>query len=206
MKIIGLDLSITATGTCSPAGVTNTITGKAALGDDRLITIRNRVRVIAVDWRPDLAVIEDLPTGAHGAAALGMVQGVVRAELKDRGVPYVLVTAATLKAYATGKGNSDKSAMILAAYKRSGREFKDNNQCDAFWLWAAGMDHYGSPQFTLPQAQRDRLGAVKWPVVSPADRGTRGSQTAAESPLIRHRPGAFVLCAMCKDNGKVVCS
>jgi hypothetical protein len=78
-------------------------------------------------------------------------------------VPYVLLTPATLKAYATGKGNADKTAMTLAAFKRTGIEFADDNQCDAAWLRWAGLDHYSYAEFELPAAQRARLDKADWP-------------------------------------------
>lgn len=164
-RIMGIDLSITATGVCMPSGATVTVSGRAGLGDRRLPLVRDHIRESLRLQPADLVVIEDLPTHAKAAGITGMVHGAVRTLLMDLCVPYVLVTPATLKAYATGKGNCDKAAMILAAYKRGGREFSDDNQCDAFWLRAAGTDHYGEPLFPLPQAQRDRLAKVAWPVV-----------------------------------------
>ena len=162
IRVLGLDLSITATGVCLPGGRTYTIRGKAADGDRRLADIRYRLRADAED--ADLAVIEDLPTHAHAAGITGMVHGAVRSLLLELEVPYVLVTPATLKAFATGKGNCDKAAMILAAYKRGGITFTDDNRCDAWWLWQAGLWQTGpSPdRVPLPEAQRARLDKANW--------------------------------------------
>ncbi|MET8766370.1 Holliday junction endonuclease [Streptomyces sp. NPDC004658] len=162
-RILGLDLSITATGMCLPDGSTRTITTRDK-GDWRLVAIQHAVR--QQTGALDLAVIEDLPTHAKSAGITGMVHGAVRTVLLDEGIPYVLVTPATLKAYATGKGNADKTAMAIAALKRAGREFGDDNQCDAWWLRAAGLDWYGGPEFEVPKAQRDRLGKVDWPALA----------------------------------------
>lgn len=160
LRVLGLDLSITATGYALPDGTTGTFKSPWK-GDQRLVAIRSAL----TNHLPvtDLAVIEDLPTHAKSAGITGMVHGAVRATLIEAGVPYVLITPATLKAYATGKGNADKTAMAIAALKRAGREFGDDNQCDAFWLRAAGLDWYGQPEFELPKAQRDRLAKVTWP-------------------------------------------
>jgi len=155
-------LSLNGTGVVLPAGWAYTIKCKAAQGDGRLRIIRDEIRQYLI--LADLVVIEDLPTHARAAGVTGMVHGAVRTEIMDTGIPYVLITPATLKAFATGKGNCDKAAMILAAYKRAGREFADDNQCDAAWLRWAGMDHYGSPEFDLPKIQRDRLAKVTWPL------------------------------------------
>lgn len=162
IRVLGLDLSITATGIAYPDGTAETIRTKAADGDLRLLQIRGYLRK-AIDLGVDIAVIEDLPTHAHGAGITGMVHGAVRAVLMGASIPYALVTPATLKAYATGKGNADKTAMALAAYKRAGAEFADDNQCDAAWLRWAGLDHYGAAEFEVPAAQRTRLDAVAWP-------------------------------------------
>lgn len=81
-------------------------------------------------------------------------------------MPYAYVVPATLKKYAADHGNADKARMAAAAYLAAGVEFADDpggDQCDAWWLRAAGLDHYGQPLFELPQAQRDRLTKVSWP-------------------------------------------
>ncbi|MEV4974411.1 Holliday junction endonuclease [Streptomyces scopuliridis] len=167
--VLGLDLSITATGIAYRDGSTGTTGGPSDDGDQRLLTIERTVGIavggedIRLGPLPDLVVLEDLPTHAKAAGITGMVHGAVRALLLRRGVPYVVLTPATLKAYATGKGTADKTAMALAAYKRAGREFADDNQCDAAWLRWAGLDRLGAPEVTVPAAQRERLNKANWP-------------------------------------------
>ncbi|WP_433893065.1 crossover junction endodeoxyribonuclease RuvC [Streptomyces sp. CA-111067] len=160
---IGLDLSLTATGIAYTGGDTETIKTRTAHGDRRLRQIADTIRTIIRAEHPDLAVVEDLPTHAMSAGITGMVHGCVRVVLLEEGVPYALIPPATLKAFATGKGNGDKTGMAMAAYKRAGREFGDDNQCDAWWLRHAGLDWLGVPEIVLPQAQRDRLAKAKWP-------------------------------------------
>ena len=173
--VIGLDLSIAATGVCwrvSPHAepTCETWAGKAADGDRRLFDIADRV-VGLLDDDADLVVIEDLPTHAKSAGITGMVHGAVRVELLSHGVPYALVAPATLKKFATGKGNADKTAMALALYKRAGIELGDDNQVDAWWLWAAGMTHLGHPPVQLPADQVAALDSdkVTWPMVRGLD-------------------------------------
>jgi Holliday junction resolvasome RuvABC endonuclease subunit len=161
LRVLALDLSITATGVCLPDGTASTILTQQKAGDARLKTIE--LAIIQATHDVDFAVIEDLPTHAKSAGTTGMVHGVARLVLLRYGIPYAVVTPATLKAYATGKGNADKTAMAIAALKRTGREFADDNQVDAFWLRAAALDWYGQPEFDLPKAQRDRLAKVTWP-------------------------------------------
>jgi hypothetical protein len=163
MNVIGLDLSIAATGVCWPDGTTDTIEGDSVAGDRRLVAIVDRLYRAHLGFQFDLAVLEDLPVSGRMAGVTGMVQGAVRLALMRLGIPYALVAAATLKAYATGGGRADKHAMRMAAFKRGGLEFKDDNQCDAWWLWHAGLDWFGRAPFKLPEAQRARLGKAKWP-------------------------------------------
>lgn len=161
LQVLGLDLSITATGVCLPDGTTQTIATQQKTGDGRLKAIEHAIT--EATFEVDFAVIEDLPTHAKSAGITGMVHGVARLVLLRYGIPYAVVTPATLKAYATGKGNADKTAMAIAALKRTGREFADDNQVDAFWLRAAGLDWYEQPEFDMPKAQRERLTKVEWP-------------------------------------------
>ena len=164
LRVLGLDLSLTATGICLTDGSTLTIKTRQKDGDRRLVHIADALTSMIGDGSTvDVAVIEDLPKHAMAAGITGMVHGVARAVLLRAGIPYALVVPATLKAFATGKGAGDKTPMVMAAYKRAGREFGDDNQCDAFWLRAAGLDWYGQPEFDLPKAQRERLAKVAWP-------------------------------------------
>lgn len=190
-RVLGLDLSLTATGICMPDGTTCTITTRAKDGDRRLLQIAATLTSVVASTRPDLAVVEDLPKHAMAAGITGMVHGVARVVLLEARVPYAFVVPATLKAYATGRGAGDKSAMILAAYKRAGVEFADDNQCDAWWLRAAGLAYLGYPPVDLPAVQQDALTKVAWPpmaasVMPFAPAGThRGAVTA-------HVPGGEV--------------
>lgn len=162
--VVGADLSITATGIACPTK-TFTITGHAK-GDLRLVHIGHTIATtVAPLSEPivDLVVIEDLPTHAHGAGITGMVHGVVRDRLLQLRVPYVLVTPASLKKYATGKGNANKADMRMALFQRTGVDLRDDNQVDAEWLRLMGLDALGHPAVDLPKAQRDALTKITWP-------------------------------------------
>ena len=172
-RVVGLDLSLTATGIAAWDGrPTSTIRTVTSDGDQRLRRIMVTVRADAWDHinnEPiELAVIEDLPTHAHSAGITGMVHGVVRVALMDRGVPYALVPPASLKKYATGKGNATKADMRMALYQRAGLDLRDDDQVDAWWLRAMGLDALGHPIVDLPKAQRETLTKITWPeVVTP---------------------------------------
>lgn len=168
-QVVGLDLSLTSTGIAYRDGSVGTVDGPSDLGDRRLTVLKQAVHVAVGDEdaglgrKADLVAIEDLPTNAKSAGATGMVHGVVRALLLDLKIPYVVLSPATLKAYATGKGNVDKTAMAISAYKRTQREFANDDECDAFWLRAAALDRLGAPEFDVPAAWRQRLDKAAWP-------------------------------------------
>jgi Holliday junction resolvasome RuvABC endonuclease subunit len=167
MRIMGLDLSMTATGVAFPDGSTAVIKPRGE-GDARLLSIEERIGAALRAGRPDLAVVEDDPGMFRGAAAkaIPMVHAVVRLTLMHAGVPYALVNASTLKTFATGRHTADKTAMVVAALKRMGREFTDDNECDAAWLRAAGHAAYGAPVVELPKAHTEALRKVAWPRVA----------------------------------------
>jgi Holliday junction resolvasome RuvABC endonuclease subunit len=163
-RVIGLDLSLTATGICYADGSVGTVPTRSGEGDRRLVNIRQAV-AIAIGGAT-LVVVEDLPTHAKSAGITGMVHGVVRELLTAIEIPYALVPPATLKKYATGRGNATKPDMRVALLKRTGMDLRDDNECDAWWLRAMGLDQLGRPLLvSLPQAQRDALVKVDWPGV-----------------------------------------
>jgi Holliday junction resolvasome RuvABC endonuclease subunit len=169
MRIMGADLSMKCTGVCFPDDSTAVIKPRGD-GDHRLLSIEERMSAAVRVARPDLVVIEDDPGIFRGASAkvIPMVHATVRLVLMRSGVPFVLVNTKTLKLYATGSGSSDKESMALAALTRAGKKFPGDpggDQCDAWWLRAAGHAAYGEPVARMPQHNIDALRAVAWPVV-----------------------------------------
>lgn len=164
-RVVGLDLSIAASGICGIDGECITVGGKPADGDHRIAWIVEAVVDEAViPDRIDLVAVEGLAVHGrgHGMAA-AQVMGAVKVALLNLCVPYVEVPPSTLKKYATGKGNANKTEMALALYKRTGLELDDDNQVDAYFLRAAGMQALGSPVVEVPAAQVDALSKVEWP-------------------------------------------
>jgi Holliday junction resolvasome RuvABC endonuclease subunit len=164
VRVAGLDLSITETGLVVSgfgSGLANVHTIKSREPRDwRLVEIRREVRAL-LDGA-ELALLEDLPVHVKASGITGMVQGVVRVELMDLGIKYGLVVPATLKKYATGRGNATKPDMAVAAHKRAEMEFRNDNECDAWWLWVMANDHADQAVFTLPKDQRASLDKIKW--------------------------------------------
>lgn len=145
MKIIGLDLSLTAPGYCTGPQRGHSLSFDPKMGDRRLCEIRDMVDhcvAPALGQRADLAVIESVPFGPNlgGAGALDRVHGVAREALARRGVPFAYVSPPTLKLFATGDSRADKAAMMSAAQNRamSGWVPADDNAADAWHLWDMG--------------------------------------------------------------------
>ena len=165
-RVVGLDLSLAGTGIALADGTTTTVKTRPKDGDRRLLQIQDAVSAAVkpvTGDRVDLVVVEDLVAGTRVAGITGMVHGIVRSLLLQAEVPYATVAPTTLKAYATGRGTADKTAVALARLYAASAEFADDNQCDAAWLRWAGLDWLGRPEVAVPQAQRDRLEKAAWP-------------------------------------------
>ena len=160
--VVGLDLSITATGIATADGHTYTVGGKAAAGDHRIVTIADAVWN-EVEYGTDLVVIEDLVShGPGGGMAAAQVMGAIKCLLAGKGIPYALCPPATLKKYATGKGTASKPDMAVNLYKRTGLELGSDDEVDAYWLRLLGFSLLGAPAIPLPAAQEAAITGVKW--------------------------------------------
>lgn len=90
------------------------------------------------DPKPDVVVFEQ----AHhrGGAATEVAAGFSTRVLEfcaRHGIEHASVHTATLKKFATGKGNADKTLMVEAARKFK-LDLADDNEADALWIleWA----------------------------------------------------------------------
>lgn len=162
-RIVGLDLSLTATGICDERGPR--VFSSKKRGMDRLCDIRTAIADAVSAPVASLVIVEGYSYASHNQAhQLGELGGVIRHYLHISGVPYVDVPPATLKKFATGKGNANKSAMGLAAARAGYDGPGDDNAIDAWWLRQLGEYANADERHPLTTAYRDEcVGKIEWP-------------------------------------------
>jgi Holliday junction resolvasome RuvABC endonuclease subunit len=161
-KVSGLDLSITAPGvayTGDDGTVRTALIKPREKGDLRLNEIAGEIVRLVDD--SDLVLVEGYLNHSMTAGITGMVHGAVRAALIEQGLRYGTFPPSSLKKYATGRGGASKTDMAVAAFKRGGVEFTNDNECDAWWLWVAARERAGDPVFDLPKTQSEALEKIR---------------------------------------------
>lgn len=171
MTITGLDLSLRATGYCQMGpelGVENVVRfgtiepPKGMIGIPRLISLNGAIQQL-VQANRQLVVLEGFSYGSRGSfsreiAGLGYL---VRVELYERGVPYIVVPPATLKKFVTGKGTAQKSLMLREVFRRWNIDAGNDNEADAVGLTQMGaalLDYSTKPLTTF---QREVISKLK---------------------------------------------
>jgi crossover junction endodeoxyribonuclease RuvC len=96
----------------------------------------------------------------HEIGGLGWI---IRVALDEAGIRWVEVPPTSLKMFATGRGNANKSEVVVAAVQRLGLTPKDDNQADAAWLEEFGHHLLGKPRTDLPQLHLRALDKVRLP-------------------------------------------
>lgn len=165
--VLGLDLSLTATGVAGNAGHgwADVIKPPAHLrGHQRLAHIQAEITDLYLT-RVDLVVVEGPSYGSvtgsfHERAGLWWL---ITHHLWARGTPVAVMPPASLKKWATGKGNASKDLVLLETVRRYPWFQGDNNAADALCLAAAGAHQLGVPMATLPATHTAALAAVQWP-------------------------------------------
>jgi len=159
VKVLGLDLSLTATGIyCDVCG--GEVFKPKTKGAERLQAIR--AAIAAHYEHSDVAIIEGYSFGSQGRATfnIGELGGVTRLSLYDASIPFIEVAPAALKKFATGKGNVGKDEVLAAAIRKFNFMGTDNNEADAYILNRIGNSHYnGSIRTTYQQEVEDK---VEW--------------------------------------------
>lgn len=174
-RVVGLDLSLTATGWARTTGAVTEVGVLASKPTSDTLAARSaRLRRLAgrcydlADFA-DLVLIEG-PAYASNTGSAHDRAGywwLTVARLTGAGVRVVEVPPASLKTYATGKGNASKDQVLAAAVRAFPTlRVDDNNTADALWLAAMGARHLGTPIDPWPVLPKDRargLAKVAWP-------------------------------------------
>lgn len=188
MRVVGLDLSLTATGIARYDGVTMTLSGKAYSGAARLGALRDGVLMMsgvvcqeAFDTeRPDLVCIEGYSFASrHGGERLGELGGVIRLALHEQKMPWVEIAPKIVKKLATGKGNAAKEEVFAAAIRRLSYKGSSLDEADALWVREVALQHFGDPSCELPAAHLVALKGIEWPAIP-----------ALDESIARHPAGA----------------
>lgn len=172
-RILALDLSLTRSGFCVGAGLdeceSGIITAQNMRGMERIDHIVRRVQELAGGC--DVVVIEGYSYGSQGRSVfdIGELGGCVRFLLHRLGIPVVDVPPATLKKYATGRGNATKIDMVVAARERFGLVgTTDDNRCDAYLLWCLARHAAGAPVVEVPKVNAGAIDTLTWPELAVA--------------------------------------
>lgn len=173
-RVIGIDLSLTATG-ISDGTRTWLVKSKGAKTATLLERYHRLGRIHGtlldgLPQQPALAVVEgpsfgqQRQGGQHDRAGLWWY---IVSSLLDLGVSVAEIPPASLKTYATGKGNGSKDEVLAAVVRRyPDVEVTDNNTADALVLAAMGLRHLGHPIDDLPLTHLRAMSKVAWPTLA----------------------------------------
>ena len=185
--IIGLDLSLTATGIARFENGETTFTTLRSndTGMERLLDIEARVldciyphcRLVVVEG---IAFSRNDPSAQERAA----LHYFLRRNFFQNSARYVLVPPSTLKKFVTGKGTAEKSLVMMEVYKRWRLSAGNDNEADAIGLAMIGACLLGE-MGTQNEAQREVLATISashpgmFPNIAPAAKKPKKRKKAA---------------------------
>jgi crossover junction endodeoxyribonuclease RuvC len=181
IRVVGLDLSLASTGVviAEPGSDPRAVT----VGSDKVDSTdfgMTHQRLVGLTARILAAARADLEPGTRvlyvlEEPAFSRIQGQAHTRAGLWWLVYhfaakegTVVTAQIqhVKQYATGKGNANKTDMLLAADRSFPRVgVVDDNQADAAWLAAMGMRELGHPfEVSVQRCHPQHLAKQRWPV------------------------------------------
>jgi crossover junction endodeoxyribonuclease RuvC len=163
-ELLGLDLSLTATGYAENGGTGLIHAPKGETGITRIDSIAREVQHRAAG--KDLVILEAHSFSARQQYAheIGELFGVVKWLLHNDGHVVIEVPPARLKKFATGKGNAGKDEVIAGAIRALGFPGSNNNEADAWVLYQMGVYWYRGNLDMVPVYRSQVLEAMDWPV------------------------------------------
>lgn len=99
--------------------------------------IRFEAKLDEVCKSQQIAVIAyERPAGMHTSSVIHSAKlvAIIEQYCEQNGVEYICYSASEIKAFATGKGNANKEAMIKAAADKYGYTGSDDNEADALHI------------------------------------------------------------------------
>lgn len=164
MSVLGLDLSLTSTGVAT-ASWTRPVRPKKLTGYPRLRYIRGAILDLVIEAAPTLVVVEGPSYGSVSRSQheRGGLWWLLCEVIDDAGIPIAVAPPKNIKKYATGNGNADKDAVLLAACRRFGWFEGGNDEADALWACAMGHEWLGEPLVEMPTINRSTMDGVAWP-------------------------------------------
>lgn len=97
--------------------------------------------IVQKNGKPDYVFFEEVFQHQTSQRAMTLYHGFRSTLLvwcEMNGVEYKGFPVATIKKFATGKGNASKEVLMHQLYQL-GYDFKDDNECDAIWIGLLGM-------------------------------------------------------------------
>lgn len=111
----------------------------------RFVRLKNHLYELSAQSKIDLIVFEEVRR--HAGVIASHVYGGIISLIMEFGevnnIEYVPCPVATLKKFATGKGNAGKELMMIACIEKLKCTPVDDNEADARWLLAWAMENYG---------------------------------------------------------------
>jgi crossover junction endodeoxyribonuclease RuvC len=170
VKVVGLDLSLTATGvavidTVCAVHYTTVIQTKEKEYKRLRCIVREIRDTIFDNTNVDLVVVEGPSYGSTGRAfhQIAGLWWLVTYILTVNEQPFAVVPPTSAKLYLTGSGRASKDDMVREATRRFDWFKGDNNQADALALCAMGLDWFGLPVVRMPEKNRGALTKIDWP-------------------------------------------
>lgn len=168
MRVVGLDLSLTATGVADQDGARVIRTGDMR-GAERLKFLGAAIDRICMgkdylEIKADIVILEGPSYGSEHSHqhSIGKLAGVVEVCLYQRGIPFIEIPPSKLKKFATNKGNAPKD-LVLSEAVRMNNEINDNNAADAYFLRLMGLAHYEQRDVIAPAFRAAVLKSIEWP-------------------------------------------
>lgn len=136
MKVLSLDIA-TNTGwkTATTSGVWNLKPNRGESEGMRVVRFKSKVREL-ITLEGITLISYERPAGFHKSSIMvaSEMVGVLKDLCIEMGVELACYSASQIKAFATGKGNANKDAMIAAA-RNLGFNPQDDNEADAIHLY-----------------------------------------------------------------------